>query len=37
MDAVVIGVIISLAGTVIVIGYLAYRFFKIIGGKDEPE
>jgi hypothetical protein len=37
MDAVVIGVIISLAGTVLVIGYLSYRFFKIIGSKDDSE
>jgi len=35
MDAVVISVIISIAGTLLVIGYLAYKFFKIIGGKDE--
>lgn len=35
MDAVVISVIISLAGTILVIGYLGYRFFKIIGSKDE--
>lgn len=37
MDAVVISVIISLAGTILVIGYLAYKFFKIIGSKDGPE
>ncbi len=37
MDAVVIGTIIALAGTVIVIGYLAYRFFKIINGSEEDE
>jgi len=37
MDAVVIGVIIAVAGTVLVFAYLAYHFFKIIGGKDEPE
>jgi len=37
MDAVVIGVIIALAGTGIVIGYLTYRFFKIICAKDDPE
>lgn len=37
MDAVVISVILSIAGTVLVIGYLAYRFFRIIGGKDENE
>jgi len=37
MDAVVIGVFISLAGTVLVIGYLAYRFFSIINGKDDSE
>jgi hypothetical protein len=30
MDAVVIGVIIALAGTLLVIGFLAYRFFRII-------
>jgi len=36
MDAVVIGTIIALAGTLLVIGYLAYRFFRIItsGEKD---
>ena len=34
MDAVVIGVIIALAGTLLVIGYLAYRFFKIIMSRD---
>jgi len=37
MDAVVIGVIIALAGTGIVIGYLTYRFFKIINGKNDSE
>jgi len=37
MDAVVIGSIIALAGTGIVIGYLTYRFFKIICGKDDAE
>jgi len=37
MDAVVIGTIIALAGTAIVIGYLAYRFFKIISDKDGSE
>ncbi len=37
MDAVVIGTIIALAGTVIVIGYLTYRFIKIINGKDDSE
>lgn len=35
MDAVVIGVIISVAGTILVIGYLAWRFFRIIGGKGD--
>lgn len=34
MDAVVIGVIIALAGTLLVIGYLGFKFFKIIAGKD---
>jgi hypothetical protein len=34
MDAVVIGVIIALAGTLLVIGYLAYRFFRIIMSSD---
>lgn len=37
MDAVVIGVIIALAGTVLVIGYLAYKFFVIIMGSDKQE
>jgi hypothetical protein len=37
MDSVVIGVIIALAGTVLVIGYLAYRFFKIIMSSDNDE
>jgi len=37
MDAVVISVIISIAGTILVIGYLAYRFFRIIGSKDDSE
>jgi len=37
MDSVVIGVIIALAGTGIVIGYLTYRFFKIICGSDDTE
>jgi len=37
MDAVVISVIISIAGTLLVIGYLAYKFFRIIGGKDEEK
>jgi len=37
MDAVVIGTIIALAGTIVVIGYLAYRFFKIIGSSDDSE
>ncbi len=35
MDAVVIGVIIALGGTFVVIAYLAYQFFKIIGSKDD--
>jgi hypothetical protein len=34
MDTVVIGVIIALAGTLLVISYLAYRFFKIIMSSD---
>jgi hypothetical protein len=34
MDAVVIGVIIALAGTLLVIGYLAYHFFRIIMRSD---
>ncbi len=37
MDAVVIGVIIALAGTVLVIGYLAYKFFVIIMDSDKKE
>lgn len=34
MDAVVIGVIIALAGTLLVIGYLGWKFFQIINAKD---
>ena len=34
MGAVIIGVIISLSGTLLVIGYLAYRFFRIIMSSD---
>ena len=34
VDAVVIGVIIALAGTLLVIGFLAYRFFRIIMSSD---
>lgn len=34
MDAVVIGVIIALVGTLLVIGYLGFKFFQIIGGKE---
>jgi hypothetical protein len=37
MDSVVIGVIIALAGTVLVIGYLAYRFFRIIMSSNDNE
>ena len=37
MDTVVIGVIIALAGTLLVIGYLAYRFFKIIMSSGNNE
>lgn len=37
MDAVVISVILSLAGTVLVIGYLAYKFFRIIGKNPDSE
>lgn len=37
MDAVVIGVIIALAGTLLVIGYLAFKFFGIIMGSDDDE
>jgi hypothetical protein len=37
MDAVVVGVIIALVGTFIVIGYLGYRFFKIIGSTDDSD
>ena len=37
MDSVVIGVIIALAATLLVIGYLAYRFFRIILGKDNGD
>jgi hypothetical protein len=34
MDAVVIGVIVALSGTLLVIGYLGFKFFKIIMGKN---
>jgi len=37
MDAVVIGSILTIAGTLLIIGYLSYRFFKIICSKDDPE
>ena len=37
MDEVVIGVIIALAGTLLVIGYLTYRFFRIIMSGDNNE
>ncbi|GEM_PF-3958184 len=37
MDAVVISVIISIAGCLVIIGYLAYRFFRIIGSKGDSE
>ncbi len=37
MDAVVISVIISIAGCLLIIGYFAYKFFRIIGGKDDSE
>jgi hypothetical protein len=37
MDSVVIGVIIALVGTLLVIGYLAYHFFKIIMSSDNGE
>ncbi len=37
MDAVVIGTIIALVGTLIIIGYMAYRFFKIINGSEDDE
>ena len=37
MDSVVIGVIIALAGTLLVIGYLAFKFFGIIMGSDKKE
>lgn len=37
MDAVVIGTIAALGGTLVVIGYLAYRFIKIINSKDDQE
>jgi len=35
MDAVVIATILSLAGTILIFGYLAYRFFKIIGKQGD--
>ena len=37
MDAVVIGSILTIAGTLLIIGYLSYRFFKIICSKDDSE
>ncbi len=37
MDEVVIGVILAVSGTVLVGAYLAYHFFKIIGGKKDSE
>jgi hypothetical protein len=37
MDSVVIGVIIALVGTLLVIGYLAYHFFRIIMSRDNEE
>jgi len=37
MDAVVISVIISIAGCLLIFGYFAYKFFKIICSKDDPE
>lgn len=37
MDAVVISVIISIAGCLIIFGYFAYKFFRIIGSKDASE
>ncbi len=37
MDAVVIGTIIALTLSIAVFAYLAYHFFKIIGGKDDTE
>jgi hypothetical protein len=37
MDSVVIGVIIALVGTLLVIGYLAYKFFRIIMSSEGNE
>ncbi len=37
MDAVVIGSIIALAGTFLVIGYLAYKIVKLVNSKDEQQ
>jgi len=37
MDAVVIGTILSVAGTALIGIYAAYHFFKIINGKDDSE
>jgi len=37
MDAVVISVIISIAGCLLVFGFLAYKFFRIIGSKGDTE
>ena len=37
MDEVVIGVILSVAGTILIGVYLAYHFFKIINGKKDSK
>jgi len=35
MDAVVIGTIVAVAGTILIFIYFAYRFFVIIGKGDD--
>ncbi len=37
MDTVVIGVFLAVGCTILIGVYLAYRFFKIIGGKKDSE
>jgi len=37
MDAVVIATILALAGTIAIIGYFAYKFFRIICSTEDTE
>lgn len=37
MDAVVIGTFLSVGATILIGLYAAYRFYKIISGKDDSE